>query len=933
MKKLISFVLMLIMVVGSFGSVLAAPKVPAAQPEEGAREAVILEKNPFHCNTFGGNGRAYAELFQEKLAADKALKKAGIGGVNEGIIYLSDNAWLLENTTDYVCSVCGRTEWVSFSNKSGVPNGKNMQFTHAAPVNFTEIVKLWDDGEGNTSEEGPEGVAAIFDIYQFGGTDTDGNPIRGEIVVEGATPGVRYSVEPGTYVVAERIKDGFVIQPDQVITVTYDKSATVEFTNVPEIIPAGALSLMKTVDGEPINEWVVVIDDETSYSILDVMDDIIFDAYVVDGDGASYEGKTPFKTATLDLDGAIEFGELPVGWYAIVENFTEDSLASKIFKAPKVQYFEVHEDGTITAGAFNFDADWTEPEKTFTQVNAVAASDYVLDEEILDAAVTAPGNSHVSARANVANAFGPADALQNAGNNLFTGLAFFPEGVTYYFGDDENSIQEIYNNPDETLPDLSFIEVTWNNNWHTEAVDVYLVDAFLDDGTRVDSLLIGRVFNRKNLANRQENGFGFDVELKGNFTYTNVFFPDDVVKASAVRLVDATKAVNTPVATHTSYKPYDDGYDLDAMVAYYTLPSTNFENKLETEPPVDPYATLTVTAEVDLFKKVENMKWVPEYDGVKADTWVTWLGDTDGGTWNNGHTYVKVNVAAAENGITYTIADSSKSNRPIEYTYDVKISGSNLVITFPENLVEVGIVKAQAFESAPGKTPPGSMNEWDGEGSFVIPMPANYGEDVYLSFHIGGAIVWDTGEWELCCDVSEPCTTCPIPTLTAKLYDNEGNPITKMVEEVEVPVEAVLEDTLEGLQAVFAELPYGEYTVKLFNGETELGEKTVVLSEEADLGTAYFTEISLRCACDTVVIKDKEHAHILLDEGTPLATFMVNFSDEYFSDDYFYDDYSYDEYYYDDSDEYFEEVEEIEVIEEVEEVKDVEEVEELVELI
>ena len=109
---------------------LAAPKVPEPEPEVGARETVILEKNPFHCNTFGGNGRAYAQLFEDRCAADKALKKGGIGGVMEDIIYLSDNSWMLANTTDYVCSVCGKTVWVSFSNKSGVPDGKNMQFTH-----------------------------------------------------------------------------------------------------------------------------------------------------------------------------------------------------------------------------------------------------------------------------------------------------------------------------------------------------------------------------------------------------------------------------------------------------------------------------------------------------------------------------------------------------------------------------------------------------------------------------------------------------------------------------------------------------------------------------------------------------------------------------------------------------------------------------------
>ena len=60
----------------------------------------------------------------------RALKKAGVGGVIEDLVYLGDNCWLLANQTDYECPKCGSTVWVSYSNKSGVPDGKNIQLTH-----------------------------------------------------------------------------------------------------------------------------------------------------------------------------------------------------------------------------------------------------------------------------------------------------------------------------------------------------------------------------------------------------------------------------------------------------------------------------------------------------------------------------------------------------------------------------------------------------------------------------------------------------------------------------------------------------------------------------------------------------------------------------------------------------------------------------------
>ena len=78
----------------------------------------------FHCNDIegGGNGR---------------VRPAGYNGENLGFVADGnrDNGnaiWALVSK-DFVCPDCGRTDWVNFSNNSGVPNGNNIQLNHPAP--------------------------------------------------------------------------------------------------------------------------------------------------------------------------------------------------------------------------------------------------------------------------------------------------------------------------------------------------------------------------------------------------------------------------------------------------------------------------------------------------------------------------------------------------------------------------------------------------------------------------------------------------------------------------------------------------------------------------------------------------------------------------------------------------------------------------------
>ena len=84
----------------------------------------------FHCNNDGGNAKTYI------VGQDKDFgKKTNIALTrNAG----DPTVWNV-NETGWVCEACGRSDWISFSNKSGVPDGKNIQLTHnvKAPVTTT----------------------------------------------------------------------------------------------------------------------------------------------------------------------------------------------------------------------------------------------------------------------------------------------------------------------------------------------------------------------------------------------------------------------------------------------------------------------------------------------------------------------------------------------------------------------------------------------------------------------------------------------------------------------------------------------------------------------------------------------------------------------------------------------------------------------------
>ncbi|MCL2796995.1 MAG: hypothetical protein FWD58_02950 [Firmicutes bacterium] len=209
-KKIIGILVVMVLAAGVIMPVVfAAPKVPNPFSDEydiGTARTAQMENVGFHCASAGGNGRVWVEAYDVKAAAAKA---SGEKWVEETIIYIDDNSWLLANTTDYVCPVCGGTYWVSFSNKSGVPDGKNMQLTHYYPPSDE-----WEflSGGGVSIVKTKYGEYTdwfalpgefTFELFAIGENGAEEKVAEGETNFFGCVE--FFNLEPGDYVVREKV--------------------------------------------------------------------------------------------------------------------------------------------------------------------------------------------------------------------------------------------------------------------------------------------------------------------------------------------------------------------------------------------------------------------------------------------------------------------------------------------------------------------------------------------------------------------------------------------------------------------------------------------------------------------------------------------------------------------------------------------------------
>ena len=172
MKKLLASSFMVVLMSTLMFSAVASAAV--------LKNEVTVEGFAFHCNCDGGNGKTYI------VGKDKDFGK-------KMLINLTRDAddptiWnvVVPQGEDWICANCGSMHWITFSNKSGVPDGKNIQLNHPAQapnpprtddelayLKYRAYVQLWNDFYHGGRTGATESVINDFEVrtslYNNGG--------------------------------------------------------------------------------------------------------------------------------------------------------------------------------------------------------------------------------------------------------------------------------------------------------------------------------------------------------------------------------------------------------------------------------------------------------------------------------------------------------------------------------------------------------------------------------------------------------------------------------------------------------------------------------------------------------------------------------------------------------------------------------------------
>ena len=170
----------------------------------------------FHCNHDGNNGITYVYVNGE-LREGNNVGTHNVGSVDFPITLNrvgTTNYWSLK-TDAVVCATCGSTEWISFSNQDGIPNGSNIRAQHpeADPCDGggnggCDNNGGGDNGGGDGGDNGggdnggttPEPVRQIWSQARVNGTDSQyADPVPDLKIVdrvwyEGVVPGQSYAM-------------------------------------------------------------------------------------------------------------------------------------------------------------------------------------------------------------------------------------------------------------------------------------------------------------------------------------------------------------------------------------------------------------------------------------------------------------------------------------------------------------------------------------------------------------------------------------------------------------------------------------------------------------------------------------------------------------------------------------------------------------------
>ena len=612
------------------------------------------------------------------------------GGNNPGWVIVAPLDWELINGKDQVVSFFIITGADPQFNISGYGRFENPYVT---------IEKLWDDGEGNISGEAPEDVDAVFDIYKYDGVDADGNPICGDLVVDGAVPGVKYKVLPGTYVIVERDKDGYEKQEPQVITVKTNDNKTFTFINVPDTkTPQGGLGFVKTVGGVDISAWLL---DYTDAEIEEILKGITFELYALENEDDDL-GDTPFMTwKAWDLDdfgnyenkfgfsSEVAFGDVPVGWYVIVEVLS--GKAAELFEEHDSVKVYVSETGVSGLGIGIFDRD----------------AFYVISYDLTGIrSINYPG-------------------LNGGGEIFYIGV----KNVTTdsrFFGDEYISFCANGGSKrfagDNDLDCEGYLVASSVNDAKFLSAFNFIEDEF---GPLGENRLITQVVIWALLGAIDVDKPEFDATYLTDAEKADVLDVLAAVEAGYIgegKVVDAVyllceKETHTFEFCQPQIVPIYHGYEFD-----------NTEIKIVK-------GSIAVLVEIDGEEPWEEYEPVYEELGNSTDTLVSLSGNAFG----NGHTWVAVDVAAATDGVLrFQIADSSPSNRPVNYFYNVSIEDGKLTVYFDDNLISANV---GAYVVNDPKDFPGNAPSHHGQ-SVTVDLPAGYGSTVYLYFHNQGGIKW-----------------------------------------------------------------------------------------------------------------------------------------------------------------------------------------------
>jgi len=233
----------------------------------------------FHCNA-DGNGRVWTTL-GKSVTQKLSVPLHFVANTGQPVSEQANaaTAWHLVHNNVYICEECGSAEWVTYSNNSGLPDGKNIQMNH--PGQYIEILKYWLDANGDpvTGKD----LSAKFKITWTGADGKEFSKIVG----------------PGKYFFANDLIDSIKVEeistsnhytlilingePFEILApVELDENLSVSFTNKED--PYAIIEKKWDIDGEIITAGSIVVDGETINAYFDIYE------YDEDEDGNPIRG-------------------------------------------------------------------------------------------------------------------------------------------------------------------------------------------------------------------------------------------------------------------------------------------------------------------------------------------------------------------------------------------------------------------------------------------------------------------------------------------------------------------------------------------------------------------------------------------------------------------------------------------------------------------